>query len=393
MIRTTLLATATGVVIGAGLFGAVPALADMPTIDVTTDGILSALQTAVTNAISSMEKSVTNALTDLGNPNSVSSLLRSGFTQAANYAKAQVGAQQQIADASNLAMARFTRDVRNSEIRDEQTPNVQNCTALDSGQVLTAASLQGWRTSETIGKVMDPRGEALPGTPAFYGAGQAMQAAGLVHLSRYCSPTEAQAGLCTVVPAALQNADQRASSLFGDDNLGGQSGVNAANDFGTNLIQPIVPAALRGDQLTSINGQDAAARRREYNARMSLARTAIDLAIGQQTPGVVLTPQQKQQLTNQGLPVPASGSWLQALSLEVTRRISDVGWAAGLQAMPPASVEREIATELALSNYLALQNYRVTLLHATLAAAQLAATEEASFKPTTPMPSPSIAAN
>jgi hypothetical protein len=126
---------------------------------------------------------------------------------------------------------------------------------------------------------------------------------------------------------------------------------------------------------------------------MSLARSAIDMAIGQQTPGVTLTAQQQQLLTNEGLTVPVSGSWLQALSLEVTRRISDVSWAAGLQAMPPASVEREIATELALSNYLALQNYRVTLLHATMSAAQLSATEEANFRPTTPMPSPSIASN
>jgi hypothetical protein len=393
MSRKTLLAAMGGIILGGVLFNAAPALADLPVIDFGTDSILQAMQTALTNAISSMEKSVTNALTDLANPASVSSLLTAGFTQNANYAKAQVSAQQQIADGSNTAMARFTRDVRNSQIRDEQTPNVQNCTAIDSGQVVAAASLQGWRTAQTIGAVMDPRGEALIGTPAYYGAGQAMQAAGQVHLSRYCSTTESAAGLCTVASAALQNADQRASSLFGADNLVDQTGVNAANDFGTNLIQPIVPAALRGDQLTSINGQDAAARRREYNARMSLARSAIDLAIGQQTPGVTLTAQQQQLLTNEGLTPPASGSWLQALSLEVTRRISDVSWAAGLQAMPPTSVAREVATELALSNYLALQNYRVTLLNATIAASQLAASEEASFRTTTPMPSPSIAAN
>jgi hypothetical protein len=81
------------------------------------------------------------------------------------------------------------------------------------------------------------------------------------------------------------------------------------------------------------------------------------------------------------------------LSLEATRRISDVTWAAGLQAMPPASVEREIATELALSNYLAMQNYRVTLLNATVAATQLSATEEVHFHAATPMPSPSMASN
>ncbi len=405
MNRNTLLATVAGVAIGGMLFGAVPALAQMATIDVASiaqqvkslaqeTGILDVLNAmnTVQNTVSSTMKDINTAIgnTTYGDTNT---LLLQGFTQNANYSKAQVGAQQQITDASNTAMARFQRDVRNSEIRDQQTPNVQNCTAIDSGQVVTAAALQGWRTGQTIEAVMDPRGEGLPGTPAYYGAGQAMQASGMMHLSRYCSATENEAGLCPGGITAQQNADQRVSSLFGADNLTDQNGINAANDFGTNLIQPIVPAALRMDQLTSINGQDAAARRRSYNARMSLARSAINMAIGQQTPGVTLTAQQQAVLTNEGLPVPASGSWLQALSLEVTRRISDVAWAAGLQAMPPASVEREVATELALSNYLALQNYRVTLLNATLSAAQLAANEEARFKTTTPMPSTSMASN
>jgi hypothetical protein len=397
--------TAAGIVLGGVLFNAVPVFAQMATVDVASIAqqiksvaqetgildVLSAMNT-VQNAVSDTMKSINTAIgnTTYGDTNT---LLREGFTQEANYAKGQVGAQQQIADASNTAMARFQRDIRNSQIRDQQTPNIQNCTALDSGQVVTAASLQGWRTGQTIEAVMDPRGEALPGTPAYYGAGQAMQAAGQVHLSRYCSATDAQAGLCTEAAVAMQNADQRASSLFGADNLSDQNGINAANDFGTNLIQPIVPAALRGDQLTSISGQDAAAHRREYNARMSLARSVIDLAIGQQTPGVTLTTQQRQLLTNEGLPIPASGSWLQALSLEATRRISDVTWAAGLQAMPPASVEREIATELALSNYLAMQNYRVALLNATVAATQLSETEEGDFHTATPMPSPSMASN
>ena len=405
MNRKTLLATAAGVIIGAVLFNARPSFAQLATIDVASiaaqikslaqeTGILDVLNAmnTVQSTISSTMKDINTAIgnTTYGDTNT---LLREGFTQQANYAKGQVGAQQQITDASNTAMARFQRDVRNSQIRDQQTPNVQNCTTLDSGQVVTAAALQGWRTGQTIEAVMDPRGEALINTPAYYGAGQAMQAAGQVHLSRYCSSTDAAAGLCTEAAVAMQNADQRASSLFGTDNLNDQNGINAANDFGTNLIQPIVPAALRMDQLTSISGQDAAAHRREYNARMSLARSVINLAIGQQTPGVTLTTQQQQLLTNEGLTVPTSGSWLQALSLEATRRISDVTWAAGLQAMPPASVEREIATELALSNYLAMQNYRVTLLNATIAATQLSATEETNFRPATPMPAPSMAAN
>ena len=210
-------------------------------------------------------------------------------------------------------------------------------------------------------------------------------------MKRYCSQDEADAGLCTM--GQQPNADQRASSLFGADNLGDVNGVNAANDFGTTLIQPIPPAALRGDQLKSVNGQDAAVRRRSYNARMSLARSIVSYAIGQQTPGIVLTQAQQQEMQNEGIPVPASGSWLQVISLEVNRRLASTAWQAGLQNMPPASVEREIATELALSNYIQFQNYKMALMQASLSATQIAQAEERDFPMATPMPSPSMASN
>jgi len=89
------------------------------------------------------------------------------------------------------------------------------------------------------------------------------------------------------------------------------------------------------------------ARRHEYNARMSLARSVLDYAIGVQAPTVPLNAQQQAQMTNEGLTPLTTGSWLQALALDANRRFSDVNWAAQLQSMPPASVEREIAHELA----------------------------------------------
>jgi hypothetical protein len=391
MKKQTLLTVGASIVFGGILFNAAPAYATLPTIDVATGALVTLLQTAVTGAINAMEQSVTNALTDISNPNSVSALLRSGFTQNANYAKAQIGAQQQITDASNAANAVFQRNIRNVTIRDEHTLNTQACITTDSGQVLEAASLQGWRTQQSIGSVTDQRGEAAPGSPASLGIGQAMSAAANLHMQRYCSAAEADAGLCTV--SAKQNYDQRASTLFGTGNLLDVDGVNAANDYGANLIQPVPPAALRGDQLTSVGGQDAATRRRAYNARISLARSVINYAIGIQTPSVQLTVAEQQEMTNQGVPVPQSGSWLQVIGLEVDRRVADIAWATSLQTMPPASVLREIATELALSNYLAYQNYRVEVMHASVAATSLAASQEQSFKAQSPLPTPAASAN
>ncbi len=160
-----------------------------------------------------------------------------------------------------------------------------------------------------------------------------------------------------------------------------------------NLIQPVAPAALRGDQLNSLAGQDAAWQRRSYNARMSLALSYLDDTIGMQAPSVPTTAMQSQYLTNLGLPVPANLSWFQALQIESERRISDVTWNATLASMPPASVEREIASEMALSNYLAFQNLKIAMKHTTISATQMAETAEHNFTPTVRMPAPAMVSN
>ena len=371
---------------------AAPAWADLPVTDPISDGIFQTMQNALQSAITNMGKQLQQAMTDITNPTSLASILTNGFNQNANYAKAQVGAQQGITDASNMAMAQYGLQMRDVEIRDQQTLSPQQCVGADNGQVIVVAGGQGWKTAQSIESVTDPRGEALVHTPAYYGAGQASTANAQLHLHRYCDSTDVTAGLCSA-PATIPDADQQADSLFGNDNLNDVNGVNAANDFGSELIQPIVPAAIRGDQLTSVNGQDAMVRRRSYNARMSLARSVINYAIGIQSPSVVVTPQQQQEMQNMGLTVPAAGSWLQSISLEVNRRISDATYLAGLQSMPPASVEREIATEMAQNNYLAFENFRLDLLRATIEATLLASGVEKAFPTTTEMPSPSIVSN
>jgi hypothetical protein len=383
--QSNAVAIGVGIVIGSMIFGSEPAYADWPVVDILVDTAVKALQNAAVSAIGQVESAITGMQTSL------TQTLDNGFTQEANYSKAQIGAQEQIADASNTAMARFQRDVRNRQIVDEQTPNTQACAAIDNGTAVVVSSGQSWKVATAIEDVSDPRGEAYPGEPAYYGSAQAIQAVNQLHYSRYCSDPESQAGLCTTSP--YPNADQRASSLFGTGTFNGQDGVNAANDYVTNLAQPVVPAALRGDQLTSLTGEDGAARRREYNARMSLAHTVLDYVIGTQTPSVPLNAQQLQQMQNEGLPQIQNGSWLQALTLDVERRYSDVNWAGQLQAMPPASVEREIALELAVTNYLLLNNFKVSLMNASAAATTLAIETEKDFPAATPMPTPSMTSN
>ncbi len=391
-----LLSSASGVLVGALVFGASPAFAQIAVFDWANNAVQVAIK-AIEQTMSNTLNSITNQLTATGplgtllgsaQYGSVTALLQQGFTQNANYAKAQVDAQSQIVDGALTSNARFQRDIRNAGIRDEHTTSSLHCAALDSGQTVTVSGGQSWKVTQSIQDVADTRGEAGPSQPAFYGQSQAIAAIAQLHFARYCSPPEATAGLCSL--SSTPNADQRASTLFGTGTLSGQAGVTAANDYVTNLVQPIVPAALRGDQLTSEVGRDASIRRHAYNARISLARQVLDYAVGIQSPSVPLNSAQQTQMQNEGLTPVSTGSWLQVLMLDANRRYSDVNYAAQLQAMPPASVNREIALELASTNYLLTQLLRVGIMHASTAAAHMAADVEHDFPPTAPMSTPNI---
>jgi hypothetical protein len=105
---------------------------------------------------------------------------------------------------------------------------------------------------------------------------------------------------------------------------------------------------------------------------------------------VPLNATQQAQMQNDGLTAAATGSWLQVMTLDAERRVSDINYAAQLQAMTPAAVNREIVLELGATNYLLTQLLRVGVLHASTSAAHLANDVDHDFAPTAPLPTPSI---
>ncbi len=395
MTRKHLLATTTGMALGA-MFCASPAYADLPTIDVITHFLIQQAQDAATKAMTNIETAVTNIGTQIGDKvtnmgNLLGDTLTAGFTQSANYAKAAVGAQEQIADASNTVMARNARDLRNAQIRDEHVLSPQACAALDDGQTIAVSAGQSWRVSTGISEITDRRTQGAPNTPAWAGQGQATAAVNQLHFSRYCSQNEQQAGLCTAGDVKNEGKDQRSRSLISADTYPDQDSINAANDYARTLIEPVPPAALRGGQLTSVAGQDASAKRRGYSAQISLANGVLNDIIASRTGSVVLTSNQKQQLQAQGLPAADTASWFQAQDLEVNRRVSGVAWHASLQGMPQKSVLVEIATELAMTNYILWQSFRATQQDGAVNAAQLAVTATANLRAGPSIPTPQMA--
>ncbi len=391
-------AAALGFAIGAVVMNAPFARAQMAVIDVKAieqDLQIYDLLQAIGNTMTTIQNGIgdVNKALGVGTYGDVQTLLQKGFTQNANYSKAQVGAQQQITDASNTAMARFDRDMRNAQIRDEQTASPTHCTALDGGVSTASASVQAYAVGQQIAAIHDLRGEAALNMPSHFGQAQGVASMSAEHARLYCDADEAQEGICAV--SNTPDADQKSSSFLGNGVYPNQNAVNTAKDYAINIIQPVAPAALRGDQLGSVNGQDAAVRRHSYNARMSLAQSFVDNTIGMQSPSVPLTAAQTQYLQDMGLPVPSGGkgSWLQVLQIESERRVSDVGWNSALQEMPPAAVQREMALELALNNYLLFETYKMNLTHTTISATQLAEDTDRNFMPTAKMPTPSLAAN
>jgi hypothetical protein len=407
MKRAKLLAsTAAGFILGSVLINALPATAQMAVIDaseinqtIQQSSILSAIQdvmTTMNSTISDVKTFANDIFGALGDNTfgTVQQLLQEGFTQNANYSKAQVGAWQQITDASNLANSQFKMQMRQAVIRDEHTVSPNNCAALDGGVSTEAAAVQGYDVAWTIANIHNARGQAQPGMPSYYGQAQGVASMAAEHIANYCDQKDVDAGLCSTV-SATPDADAAFLSLYGSGTYGTQQAINAAKDYAVNLIEPVAPAALRGGQLSSIAGQDAAVRRRSFDARMSLAQSVVDQQIGMQTPSVPITPQQQQYLTNMGLPAPTNGnlSWFQALQIEAERRVSDVGWAATLHEEPPVAVEREIAQELALTNYLAFQNLKLGLQHVVISASLLAERTGRDFVAISTIPTPSMSSN
>ena len=354
--------------------------------------MLSTIRT-VSTTINDVKSFASNILNSLGDNTfgTVQSLLQQGFTQNANYAKAGINATRDIADASNTAMAGFQTQVRQAQIRDEHTVSPEACYALDGGVSTQAAGVQGFDVAWTISHIHSARGRADPGMPSYFGEAQGVASMSRQHLARYCDQKDVDAGLCAA-PAATPSADTDSASLFGAGTYADQAAIDAAKDYATNLIQPVAPAALRGAQLSSVEGQDAAVRRRSYDARMSLAFRVVDEQIGMGAPAVPITAEQTKYLISLGLPAPASGkiSWFTALQIEAQRRVSGVSWAATLQNAPPATVSREIALELAMTNFLLFQTFKQGQQTNALLATQLAETADRNFSPVARIPIPNV---
>jgi hypothetical protein len=103
---------------------------------------------------------------------------------------------------------------------------------------------------------------------------------------------------------------------------------------------------------------------------------AQETGLGIQPPSVPLTTIQTQLPQNVGRPAQTSGSLPRALQTEAERRISDATWSASLQDMAPASVQREIASEMAMNNYLLFQTYKMQMMLAAINAGHVAENTE-----------------
>ncbi len=391
MRKSLLASTAAAFIAGGVLFNASPARADFfdsAGIIAAITALQSATQKFFANLGTQLTQSFESNMTNLGNV--VNAQLGSGFTQISNYQKAQIGAVQQIADASNMVNARTARDIRNAQLRDQHSVNPQDCAALDGGQSTVVAATNAQAVQAAVRTLKDRRTRAEPETPSWVGQAQGTQAANQNHYSRYCSPAEQQAGLCSGVTSDLQDADQDVGSLTGEPTYANQDKIDAANDYLTNLLQPVAPAALRGSSLTSAAGQDALLKRREYNAQMSLAQDVGGDVLGWHAATVQLTQAQQQEMTNEGLTATATGSEEQAIDLEVRRRFSGVQWHANLQAIGEKSVMVEIATEIALSNYLSWQNFQLAQKAALVNAAILSNQADGRLKTAITMPTATV---
>lgn len=358
------------------------ALGDAPAIVAA----ISALQSAMNKIVSSVGDKLMSSITSLGGL--LEGNLTSGFTQLTNYLKAQVSGQEQIADANNTINAQLQRDLRNAALRDEHATNSQDCANLTSGQAAVVAVHQARDVEVALDTAKDARNQARKNTPSWAGGAQAVQAANRLHMSRYCSDAEAEAGMCTQPDVKYVGADQSAASLVGVGAYASQQDVNAASDYGTNLIEPVARPAIRGSVLNSVAGQALLGQDRQYRASMSLAHDVVNDVLSWHTANVPLSPAQIAEASAEGLHLGSVGSQFQALDLEVNRHFGGLQWQASLQAMPEKSVMVQIAVLLAQQQFLTWKQLALQQKQALMQAAQLAHTADATYRAPSMMPAP-----
>ncbi|MFT8723131.1 MAG: hypothetical protein ABF979_13135 [Gluconobacter sp.] len=346
-------------------------------------GAITALQGAMNSVIAEMQGVLDAALVEIN----FSAL--SGFSQITNYLKAQVGANEQIADANNMVNARLQRDVINAHIMDEHAVNRQDCLNLEGGQATIVAARKAEDVQLALDVAKDARTRAARNTPSWTGAGQASQANNSLHFSKYCDDAEAEAGLCSLADTDLKGADQDASSLLTPPVYTDQKAIDRANDYETTLIQPVVPAAMRGNAITTPEGQQAMPGRRSYNAAISLAHDIGNDVLSWRAGTVTLTAAQKAEAQREGISQTDTGSLWEATELEVNRRYSGTDWQADLQAMPS---EKSVLIQIALldsqRNWLLWQQLKLQQKTALVSAKRLALEADASLKRFTPLPVP-----
>ncbi|GBR20317.1 MULTISPECIES: hypothetical protein [Asaia] len=347
---------------------------------------ISTLQSAMNTVIGTAQKVINGSLglinTGLGN----------GFGQLSKLSIAGVTANQKIADANNIVQAQTLRDERNAEVRDLHAVNRQDCLNLQNGAAAVVAARSGVQVAAALDGGKNRRTDARKGTPSWTGAGQATQAANNHHFAKYCNDAEAEAGLCAAAPEALINADQHAGSLLRPDVYANQDAINLANDYAQGLIEPVAPPALRGDAIRSPQGQSLLPERRAYAAALALSHYVADDIQGWRAPTVTLTTAQRTEATREGRIDTDKGSQLEALELDINRKLGGTDWQGDLQAMPNSkSVLIQIALLDAQRNKIMLEQLILDQQRALMEATQLSSMERDRLRKFTPMtvPSPS----
>lgn len=146
---------------------------------------------------------------------------------------------------------------------------------------------------------------------------------------------------------------------------------------------------MRGNAITTPEGQQAMPGRRSYNAAISLAHDIGNDVLSWRAGTVTLTAAQKAEAQREGISQTDTGSLWEATELEVNRRYSGTDWQADLQAMPS---EKSVLIQIALldsqRNWLLWQQLKLQQKTALVSAKRLALEADASLKRFTPLPVP-----
>ncbi|WP_419901120.1 hypothetical protein [Kiloniella sp.] len=302
--------------------------------------------------------------------------------QISAYITQQTTAIGRMFDAQNQSNAQIAREEAQIEATRDFLPSSNACETVSGLIGISAARQHAQRTATDTTTAQINRLANTQGTPAQNGQAPDVAIRWNRRVETWCSPKDIAdgKGICSGL-SENHNADINPSSLFGKRTLETSLEQQAARDFITNLTTPLAPDPLPLRDLNSDEDRRRHIKRLSAQSRIGLANSALNNVYAERLPSVNLGEWARAALP-EAENIPDNISWKELEAILMREKYENPNYHISLQAMEPANLQRELASQQALMLSLLYKVSESIELQTSLQATRLAMEAEKALTPT-----------